>query len=162
MSDVIPRWIMTSAFDLRIKSLSHKETSAETVGRGWGTSFVAELLAARMNGARSLRPLSLQRKSRKGEKWELEKNWRKKMRAGEKTEFWRCSLSSLVKTHINLELLCVCVCVCFPVIWSKRFPLLVKPIWVEFSVFWDEKIPTNITLFWLFKNNFRKEENESH
>ena len=73
MSDMTSRWIMTSAFDSRIKSLSHKETFAETVGRGWGTSFLAELLAARMNGARSLRPLSLQRKPRKGEN----ESWRK-------------------------------------------------------------------------------------
>ena len=48
---------MTSVFDSRIESLSHKETFAETVGRGWGTSFLPELLAARMNGDRSLRPL---------------------------------------------------------------------------------------------------------
>lgn len=48
---------MTSVLDSRIESLSHKETFAETVGRAWGTSFLPELLAARMNGDRSLRPL---------------------------------------------------------------------------------------------------------
>ena len=65
MGDMTPRWIMTSAFDSRIKSLSPKEIFAETIGRGWGTSFLAELLAARMNGARSLRPLSEEAKKRR-------------------------------------------------------------------------------------------------
>ena len=65
MGDMTPRWIMTSAFDSRIKSLSPKEIFAETIGRGWGTSFLAELLAARTNGARSLRPLSEEAKKRR-------------------------------------------------------------------------------------------------